>query len=199
MKVSDPKTGHSMYQKRRHRYDEPGHARELTFSCYRYFPFLNRDRTRKWFVESLEAARQRWGFDLWAYVVMPEHIHLLVHASQGNLHFGEVVGKVKQEVAHKAIAYMEEHAPNWLPRITVQEGNRLRRRFWQPGGGYDRNVIEATTLHRIVDYIHANPVRRGLVDRSEDWEWSSARWYVGIRPVPIEIDATIPTLHPDGH
>jgi putative transposase len=68
----------------------------------------------------------------------------------------------------------------------------VRHRFWQPGGGYDRNVVEIAAVHQIIEYIHANPVRRGLVACAEDWEWSSARWYAEIRPVPIEMDATLP-------
>ena len=48
----------------------------------------------------------------------------------------------------------------------------------------------------MIDYIHANPVRRNLVDRAEDWPWSSVRWYAGIRPAPIEMDRTLPALHP---
>jgi putative transposase len=95
-------------------------------------------------------------------------------------------------VTHKAIGYLAEHAPEWLPRITVREGSRVRRRFWQPGGGFDRNVTELATVHRMIDYMHANPVRRGLVERPEQWEWSSARWYAGIRPVAIEMDRTLP-------
>jgi putative transposase len=43
-------------------------------------------------------------------------------------------------------------------------------------------------LRAAIDYIHANPVRRGLVARAEDWEWSSARWYAGLRPVKLEMD-----------
>ena len=74
MRVFDPKSGKSFLQKRRRRYDEPGHARELTFSCYRRFQFLSRDRTRQWFVDALEAARAKWAFDLWAYVLMPAHV-----------------------------------------------------------------------------------------------------------------------------
>jgi len=198
VRAFDPKTGHPFFQKRRRRYDETGHARELTFSCYRHFPFLGRDRTRKWFVESLEAARRKWGFELWAYCLMPEHAHLLVHANQKGLDFDRIVGTLKQEVARKAIAHLEEHSPGWLARITVREHNCIRRRFWQPGGGYDRNVVEIATVHTMVDYIHANPVRRKLVDLPEDWEWSSARWYAGIQPVRIEMDTTLPMLHPDG-
>lgn len=71
----------------------------------------------------------------------------------------------------------------------------MRCRFWQPGGGYDRNVVEVATVHQMIEYLHANPIRRGLVEHAEDWEWSSARWYAGIRPVRIDMDDTIPALH----
>jgi REP-associated tyrosine transposase len=64
-------------------------------------------------------------------------------------------------------------------------------RFWQPGGGCDRNVTEMATLRVMIGYIHANPVRRGLVARLEDWEGPSARWFAGIRPVKIEMDASV--------
>jgi hypothetical protein len=43
-------------------------------------------------------------------------------------------------------------------------------------------------LRAVIDYIHANPMRRGLEARAEDWEWSSARWYSGLRPVKVEKD-----------
>jgi len=92
---------------------------------------------------------------------------------------------LKEPVARKAIAYLKENAPEWLPRLTVREGKRIRRRFWQPGGGYDRNVTSIEALRAMIDYIHANPVRRGLATRAEDWEWSSARWYAGLRPVRL--------------
>jgi putative transposase len=43
----------------------------------------------------------------------------------------------------------------------------------------------------MIQYLHGNPVRRGLVAKAEDWEWSSARWYAGLRQVPIEMDAMV--------
>ena len=46
----------------------------------------------------------------------------------------------------------------------------------------------------MIDYIHLNPVRRGLVERPEDWKWSSFPWYAGVRPVPLEIDPTLPPM-----
>ena len=195
MRVYDPATGKSCFQKRRQRFDEPGHARELTFCCYRRFAFLKGDRTRAWFIEELEAARKKWSFDLWAYVLMPEHVHLLMYFREPLAKAGTIAGHVKEAVARKAIAYLRANAPQWLPRITVREGDRVRCRFWQPGGGYDRNCVEAEAVHQMIEYIHANPVRRGLVARAEDWEWSSARWSAGTRPVRIEVDDTVPRRH----
>ena len=192
MRVYNPKTGKSFFRKRRRRFDEPGQARELTFSCYRGFPLLNHDRTRIWFLDELDAARRRWQFDLWAYVLMPEHVHLLIHPKNSPAEVGRFVGHIKERVARRAIDQIKESSPQWIERITVHEGKRIRRRFWRPGGGYDRNVVELSTVHQMIDYIHANPVHRRLVDRAEDWEWSSARWYAGIQPVRIEIDSTIP-------
>ena len=73
----------------------------------------------------------------------------------------------------------------------MREGQRIRHRFWQPGGGYDRNITSTLALRAAIEYIHANPVRRGLVARAEDWEWSSARWYAGLRPVKLEMDPDV--------
>jgi putative transposase len=192
MRVYNPTTGKPFYQKRRRRFDEPGHAHELTFCCYRRFAFLKADRTRVWFADALQAARKMWPFELWAYVLMPEHVHLLICTRGPLAKAGKIAGQIKEAVARRAIAYLAANASHWLPRITVREGGRMRRRFWQPGGGYDRNCIEPAAIHQMIEYIHANPVRRGLVARAEDWEWSSARWYAGIRTVRIEIDDTAP-------
>ena len=55
-------------------------------------------------------------------------------------------------------------------------GNRHERRFWQAGGGFDRNTIEPDVILAMIDYIHGNTVRKQLVDKPEDWKWSSAGW-----------------------
>jgi putative transposase len=195
MRLRNEATGKSCFRKLRKRIDEPGQARELTFSCYKRYEFLGRDRTRQWFVDELAEARKTFPFDLWAYVIMPEHVHLLIYPREASAKAGIVAGRIKESVARKAIKYLEENAPEWLERISVKEGSRLRRRFWQPGGGYDRNVVELSTVEQMINYIHMNPVRRGLVSRPEEWFWSSAGWYAGVQPVPIEMDRTIPMIY----
>ena len=191
MRITDPVTGRSYIEKRRARYNEPGQPRELTFCCYRRYAFLNRDLTRQWLCQAIDDARANVGFQVWAYVIMPEHVHLLVYPGETPERMSEFLRAIKEPVARKAIAHLKSHAPHWLERVTVREGTRVRRRFWQPGGGYDRNITSMATLRAIIDYIHANPVRRGLVATAEDWEWSSARWYARFRLVRLEMDRDV--------
>lgn len=196
MRVVDPQTGRDYFSRRRRRFEGSCAPRELTFSCYKGYPFLAHDRVRTWFVEAVQKTRQEWPVDLWAWVIMPEHVHLLVAPREPDLRVGEFQGAIKEQVARLAIRWLEENAAEWIPRITVREGARERRRFWQPGGGYDRNVEELGTLQQMIEYIHLNPVRRGLVRKAIDWEWSSARWYAGITPIHLQMDRTVPTIHP---
>jgi putative transposase len=180
-------------RKRCRRYDEPGHAHELTFSCYRRLPLLSRERTCCWLAEAIATARQRLAFRLWAYVFMPEHVHLLIHPRDREYRIKVILWRIKRPVGCKAIAFLERNAPQWLLHLTVPRSDgMIERRFWQAGGGYDRNIMDPDTARQVIDYIHHNPVRRGLVRSPEEWFWSSARWYAGIRPVPLEIDP--PTL-----
>jgi putative transposase len=188
MRVIDPRTGKLYVQKRRQRYEEPGQPRELTFCCYRRYPFLSRPRVCEWLNEALETGRAKFGMQLWAYVFMPEHVHLLVYPADAAAQVSRFLQAVKEPVARKAVAFLKTQAPAWLDRLRVREGKRIRYRFWQPGGGYDRNVCTMGSLRSMIEYFHANPVRRGLVARAEDWEWSSARWYANQRPVRIEMD-----------
>ncbi len=182
-------------RRRRKRYDIPGHAHYLTFSCWRNQPLLTRDRPRGWLLESLEAARRVHPFDLWAWVIMPEHVHLLLLPGDG-VGVGAILKSVKQPVAKAAVSWVRQHRPDFLPRLLdLQPSGRRAYRFWQPGGGYDRNLWTARELREKIGYIHANPVRRGLVEHPRDWPWSSWRaWEEGAEE-PIRIDrATLPPL-----
>jgi putative transposase len=181
------------YRAREHRrrsFDEPGHAHGLTFSCYRRIRFLRAERPCRWLAAAVEAARRRMGFDLWAFVFMPEHVHLIVRPHDPGARVAAVLKAIKQPVGRRAIGHLERHAPRWLPRLTRRRNGRVERLFWQPGGGYDRNLTEPSTLAATLAYLHENPVRRGLVERAGDWRWSSAGWYEGtprndLRPDPI--------------
>jgi len=87
------------------RINEPGHAYELTFSCYRPLPLLARDRSRKWLIEAIETARQRMRFDLWAYVIMPEHFHLLLRPRDPSYGMSRLLCQIKRPVGRRAVHY----------------------------------------------------------------------------------------------
>lgn len=70
----------------------------------------------------------------------------------------------------------------------VQPNGQRQIRFWQRGGGFDRNVWSERIVVQEIDYIHANPVRRGLCTRPEEWRWSSAAEYLGIRRGEVRLN-----------
>jgi len=173
---------------RRRNFNEPGHAHQLTFSCYHHFPFLTAERTCRWLADSLCEVRRELQVDLWAYVFMPEHVHIILHPRNATYDIAAIRQAIKEPVARKAMNYLVETDSDWLERVTVRKGNRIRRFFWQPGGGYDRNITEPATLRKMIDYIHLNPVRRGLVGHARDWFWSSALWFEMQSSTPVELD-----------
>ena len=171
--------------------NEPGDAHELTFSCYQRYPFLRADRTCRWLAEAIEGARARLDFGVWAYVFMPEHIHLLIGPRRADADVAAILKAIKGPVGRRAIDYLTAHAPEWLPRLTRRRGGKVERLFWQSGGGYDRNIWSPAVLRAAIDYIHTNPVRRGLVARARDWTWSSAGWFEGGEP-PLLVPDRLP-------
>ena len=181
-------------RKRVRHFNLPGDAHFLTFSCFHRLPLLSKDRTRKWFVEALADARVKHGFDLWSWVIMPEHVHLLVYPHDRDTKVSAVLADIKRPVAQKAIAYLVTRKSPFLRRLTVHCKNRTYRRFWQAGPGQDRNIYDPITAHHVVEYIHNNPQHRGLVTYSEEWYWSSARDWNGRSDVPIRVNRTLPVL-----
>ena len=177
-----------LHKQRRKNLNIPGHAHELTFSCYRRFKFLAREQTCRWLAEAIDTARVKHQFSLWAYVFMPEHVHLIVCPQQPEYDIASIRKSIKEPIARKAIRHMEEESPQGLEKITRQRGHRTERLFWQSGGGYDRNIEQPATLERMIDYLHANPIRRGLVLMASGWPWSSASWYEGSNGSVLSVD-----------
>lgn len=180
-------------KKARH-YDVPGDAHFVTFSCYRRIVLLSKDRTREWLVQSLAKARLAHNFDLWAWVIMPEHVHLLLYPRDRIYKMSKIGWRIKQPVGRKAIRWLKKHSPGFLDSLTVLNKNRTYHRFWQAGPGFDRNLSELTSLLEVIDYIYFNPVRRGLVERPEDWFWSSAAEWSGRSETPLPVDKTLPLI-----
>ena len=176
-----------MHRKTRTSYNTPGEAHELTFSCFGRRAFLGQDRTRGYVIEAIEKARFKHGFHLWGYVIMPEHVHLLFWPPTTVYAVGAVLLSIKQSVARRALIHLRKHDPSGLRWLTTGQ-KHTPYRFWMDGGGYDRNMTTLNALRGSLDYIHANPVKRGLVAYPEDWPWSSAGEWVKGKPGILKVD-----------
>jgi putative transposase len=150
---------------------------------------LSKDRSRTWLIEAIDRARTKHRFHVWAYVIMPEHAHLLIWPTEAIYDVSHILNSIKQSVAKRALLYVRRVAPAFLTRMEDRQPNGTTHyRFWQRGGGYDRNVVEPRTAHQEIEYFHNNPVRRGLCAKPEDWLWSSAADHTGVRVGPLRID-----------
>jgi putative transposase len=149
------------------RYQTQGHLHFVTFSCYRRLPYLNDDHSRVTFLSVLEQLRQRHQFYVFGYVLIPEHIHLLLSEPQ----------KQKLEDTFRA-----------LKTETSKRLKGERLQFWQRRY-HDFNMMTQFKLVEKLRYIHRNPVERGFVEKPEDWTWSSYRHWLTGQLGPVEIES----------
>jgi putative transposase len=162
----------------------------LTFSTFGRQGFFRGRLAPVWFLESLGRARAAAPFHLFAYVIMPEHIHIVLQPLPG-VTMRRILWLLKRPVTARALAWVRENTPDFLRKMEDrQPGGEVTYRFWLRGGGYDRNLRSARDVHEKIAYNHDNPVRRGLVARPEDWPWSSAREWITREPGPVPIDWT---------
>lgn len=133
---------------------------------------------------------------------MTEHVHLMIYPGHEPHRVADMLYTLKKSVTNRALAFVRREAPEFLPRMEDRQPNgRVSHRFWQRGGGYDENLYTPAKIWDKIDYIHENPVRRGLCERPADWPWSSARAYENYAgddatnpPDPIRIDLdSLPT------
>jgi putative transposase len=149
------------------RFQSDGHYHAVNFSCYRRIPHLADSRACILFEETLERLRQRHQFYVFGYVLMPDHVHLLVS---------------------------EPKAHSLATTISVLKGETSKllrgshQQFWQVRY-FDFNVLTHAKLVEKLRYIHRNPVNEGLVERPEDWPWSSFRHYLTGEPGRVEIES----------
>jgi putative transposase len=119
--------------------------------------------------------RERYGFKLHAWVIMPEHVHLLIFP-MGNAEISKILMALKRPVSTRVLRYWRDNGVE--PPLS----------FWQPGGGHDRNIFSCEEFEEKVKYIHQNPVTRGLVQCPEEWEWSSYRAWKNLETAWATID-----------
>jgi len=147
------------------RYHHTGHFHFVTFSCFHRQPFLATPSSRDLFERSLETMRVRYDFVVAGYVLMPEHVHLLL-------------SEPKKAALSKALQALKLS-------VAVQS---TQRPFWQ-ARYYDFNVFASDKRVEKLRYMHRNPVKRGLVSEPAEWAWSSFRHYATGEQRAVEVES----------
>lgn len=155
------------------RYVGRGDLHFITFTCYQRRALLGTAAVRTRAVRILAEVRERLGFALFGYVIMPEHVHLLVNEPTA-LPPARFVQVFKQRVSRQLRA--RKRAPTGQVALPFDEGSADLRRFWQRRY-FDFNVYSERKFREKLDYIHMNPVREKLVRHPRDWPWSSWTFY----------------------
>lgn len=180
-------------------FHQPGDLHELTFSCYRQLKLLTNDDWRQRLSSAMDDACRKVHVELVAFVYMPEHVHLLVNPRSPTGDIDDFLKTLKQPFSAEIKGILQAADSPLLKRLTIRERpGKTRFRFWQEGPGCDRNLYTPRAIAASIDYIHNNPVRRGLVKRAVDWKWSSARYYL-LEP-PRQQFPGLPHIHglPEG-
>jgi putative transposase len=168
------------HRKRVKHFNQPRHAHELTFSCYRRLRLLDDDHIKSILSAGIDAAMASKGFELVAFVYMPEHVHLIVFPVNEQANISQLLSHIKRPTSYRIKQYLQQGHLPLLEQLTIRERpGKTTFRFWQEGPGYDRNIDHPSTLGAAIDYLHANPIRRGLCRMADQWPWSSWHHYEG--------------------
>jgi putative transposase len=146
----------------------------ITFSCYQRGALLGSRRAKDVFVKVLSEVRERYQFSLVGYVLMPEHVHLVIsEPARGTP--SQVIQVLKQRVS-RAMRGRKRRSSRGQYELPFPEEKEVPRQFWQRRF-YDFNVWSRGKLKEKLNYMHANPVMRKLVKHPKNWPWSSWSFY----------------------
>ena len=162
-------------------------------------PYFRDGKFCRIFLEELEFYRDKYGFTLLGYIIMPDHVHLLLwwdKLEKPDLNVSRIMQGVKGATARRIIGLMIsgslEHPLqpcSMTARKSIKSHKRnLRYRLWQHGF-YDFNIYSEERFLEKLDYIHNNPVKARLVSSSGDYKWSSYKLYFDILKVEDSINS----------
>jgi putative transposase len=155
------------------------------------------ESTRRLIADSLDCMRLRRRIKLFAFVVMPNHVHVIVQCNADDP-LSDVMRDFKKHTAGRLVLYhaaRRDHRELARFRVAVQRTGRQRRRIWEDGY-LAKAVWSPAFLQQKLDYVHYNPCQShwNLAPAPQDYVWSSARFYYLDEPAVIPVDHAGPYL-----
>jgi putative transposase len=157
---------------------EPGKPHFLTCTVVEWLPVFTRPETVRILLDSWLYLRENDGMRLYGYVVLENHLHFIAQAER----LEYCTGRFKSHTARQILDHLEARRVElFLTRLRfAKRAHKVDReyQFWQEGS-HAELILSEDMMREKLDYIHANPVKRGYVDKPEHWRYSSARNYLG--------------------
>jgi putative transposase len=169
------------------RFQQSRHSHFVTFSCYRRQPNFRSPEIYDLFVRTLEDMRRLFSMCVYGYVVMPEHVHLLVSEPERGV-LADAIHYLKLSFAKRLRGRVSQVSAQRTGANLGQQRRVESGSFWQKRY-YDRNVRDAREFSVKLRYLHRNPVKRGLVSDPAEWKWSSFRHYALREVGVVEIES----------
>ncbi|MCK9376382.1 MAG: transposase [Syntrophobacterales bacterium] len=165
---------------------EPGVSYFITCTVVQWIPLFTRKPYYDILIDTLRFCREHKGLKIYAYALLDNHLHLVVAADK----LSDIIRDFKSFTAKRLIAQLEQDQKTWVLNQLqyYKQANKTRSDYqvWQEGF-HPQQIVSEAMLHQKIDYLHHNPVRIGVVERPEDWLYSSARDYAGGTGI-VELD-----------
>ena len=169
-----------------YRFDDPDGLYFVTFTVVEWIDVFTREKYSQIVLESLKYCQKEKGLVIHAWVIMSNHLHLIISRNKEGVAFSDIVRDFKKFTATRIIASIRENAHesrrNWMNWIFKTKGERNRNnvyvQFWKQDS-HAELLYSNKFMDQKLDYIHMNPVRAGIVDEPEYYRHSSARDYCG--------------------
>jgi putative transposase len=170
---------------RNYKFHNPEGLYFVTFTVVRWIDVFTRREYKDILVESLKFCIEKKGLELYAWVIMSNHVHLIIGTKGKPM--GRILGDIKTHTSKaitKAISQnMQESRREWMLWFFEREGkanpNNETYQFWQQDESHPIELWSSEVMDQKLDYIHNNPVVAGWVDEPEHYLYSSARDYAG--------------------
>ena len=158
----------------------------LSFAVVHWIDLFIRNEYKNILLNSWEYCREHKGMDLYGYCIMTSHIHMIIGSHQDRLE--DIMRDMKTHTSKQLKKAIEEHPSEsrrewmlWMmQRAGTKNSNNNNFQLWQQGN-HPILLKNAEMAHQRLDYTHYNPVVAGIVEKPEDYLYSSARNYYGMK------------------
>jgi putative transposase len=148
---------------------------------------LGTAKARDVFLSIFEQVRRKYRFKVIGFLVMPEHVHLLVSEPE-KANPSVVMQVLRQRVSQR---WLRNRRRRNRDQMELWVKSEVKQRFWQRRS-YDFNVFSERKMTEKLRCMHRNPIKRGLVSWPELWRWSSYRAYAFGERGPVNMDWMFP-------